>query len=92
MNKRINIVLPEKTLAILDRVAPKGNRSQLIARAVLHYVESQGKEMLRERLKRESIATADRDLEMAADWFSLEEEAASVEAAPRKRSPRRKVA
>jgi CopG family transcriptional regulator / antitoxin EndoAI len=94
MSKRINIVLPEKTLAILDRVAPKGNRSQLISRAVLHYVESQGKEMLRERLKREAIANADRDLEMAADWFSLEEEAAAVEAVPRKRSrtPRRKVA
>jgi CopG family transcriptional regulator / antitoxin EndoAI len=94
MSKRINIVLPEKTLAILDRVAPKGNRSQLISRAVLHYVESQGKEMLRERLKREAIANADRDLEMAADWFSLDEEAAAVEAVPPKRSrtPRRKVA
>jgi CopG family transcriptional regulator / antitoxin EndoAI len=94
MSKRINIVLPEKTLAILDRVAPKGNRSQLISRAVLHYVESHGKEALRERLKREAIANADRDLEIAADWFSLEEEASAVEAVPKKpsRTPRRKVA
>jgi len=38
MSKRINIVLPEGTLAILDRVAAKGNRSQFISRAVLHFV------------------------------------------------------
>jgi hypothetical protein len=27
MSKRINIVLPDKTLAVLDRVTPKGTRS-----------------------------------------------------------------
>jgi hypothetical protein len=42
MSKRINIVLPDKTLAILDRVATKGKRSQFISRAVLHFIESQG--------------------------------------------------
>ena len=75
MSKRINIVLPDKTLAVLDRVAAKGNRSKLISRAVLYFIESQGKEILRERLKREAIANAERDVEMAAEWFPLEEEA-----------------
>jgi metal-responsive CopG/Arc/MetJ family transcriptional regulator len=42
MSKRINIVLPDKTLAVLDRVATKGKRSQFISRAVLHFIESQG--------------------------------------------------
>jgi hypothetical protein len=34
-------------------------------------------ETLRERLKREAIAKAGRDVEMAAEWFPLEEEAAT---------------
>jgi CopG family transcriptional regulator / antitoxin EndoAI len=96
MSKRINIVLPDKTLAVLDRVAAKGNRSQIISRAVMHFIESQGKEMLRERLKREGIANAERDVEMAAEWFLLEEEAsATPDVAPVKRrakTPRTKIA
>jgi len=78
MSKRINIVLPDKTLAVLDRVATKGNRSQFISRAVLHFIESQGKKALRERLKLEAIANAGRDIAMAAEWFPLEEEAAAI--------------
>lgn len=75
MSKRINITLPEKTLAVLDRVAPKGNRSRFISRAVLHFIESEGRETLRDRLKREALANASRDVEMAAEWFPLEDEA-----------------
>jgi CopG family transcriptional regulator/antitoxin EndoAI len=75
MNRRINIMLPESTLAVLDRVVDKGSRSRFISMAVLHYVRAQSKENLRERLKQEAIADAQRDLEMAAQWFPLEEEA-----------------
>ena len=75
MNKRINIMLPESTLAVLDRVADKGNRGRFISMAVLHYVRVQSKENLRERLKQESMANARRDLELAEQWFPLEEEA-----------------
>jgi CopG family transcriptional regulator/antitoxin EndoAI len=75
MSKRINIMLPEKTLAVLDRVAPKGNRSQFVSRAVLHYVETQGKQSLREQLKAGYLANADENLRIAAEWFPLEEEA-----------------
>jgi metal-responsive CopG/Arc/MetJ family transcriptional regulator len=35
MSRRINVVLPERTLAVLDRVAGKGKRSEFISRAVL---------------------------------------------------------
>jgi CopG family transcriptional regulator / antitoxin EndoAI len=75
MNRRINIMLSESTLAVLDRVADKGSRSRFISMAVLHYVRAQSKENLRERLKREALADAQRDLDMAAQWFPLEEEA-----------------
>jgi CopG family transcriptional regulator/antitoxin EndoAI len=92
MSKRINIVLPEKTLAVLDRVAPKGSRSQFISRAVLYFVESRGREVLRERLKQEALANAARDVEMAAEWFALEQEAAlDTAGSVKKRSTRRKT-
>jgi CopG family transcriptional regulator/antitoxin EndoAI len=75
MSKRINIMLPEKTLAVLDRVAPRGSRSRFVSRAVLHYVETQGKQSLREQLKAGYLANADENLRIAAEWFPLEEEA-----------------
>ena len=78
MNKRINVILPTTTVSVLDRVAAKGNRSALIDRAIRHYVETQGRQNLRERLKQEALANAERDLHMAAEWFPLEEEAWQV--------------
>ena len=75
MSKRINIVLPDKTLAVLDRVAARGARSRFIDRAVRHYVETQGRHSLREQLKAGYRANAERDLAMAAEWYPLEEEA-----------------
>ncbi len=75
MSKRINIILPDKTVAVLDRVASKGARSRFIDLAVRHYVESQGRASLREQLKAGYQANAERDLAMAAEWFPLEEEA-----------------
>jgi len=75
MSKRINVMLPDKTVAVLDRVTSKGSRSSFISRAVLHYVETQGRHTLREQLKDGYRANAQRDLEIAAEWFPLEEEA-----------------
>ncbi len=96
MSKRINVVLSDKTLALLDRVASKGNRSRFISRAVLQLIESQGKRTLRERLKLEAIENAQRDVEMAAEWFPLEEEASAALAAAgakkRSKTSRTKIA
>lgn len=75
MSKRINIVLPDTTVKVLDRVAPKGGRSRFISQAVLHYVETVGKRSLKEQLKAGYEANAARSLEIAAEWFPLEEEA-----------------
>ena len=73
VTKRINIILPEKTVAVLDRVASRGNRSRFIDRAVRHLVEIEGKASLRARLKEEAIANAERDLAMAAEWLAVEQ-------------------
>ena len=73
MNKRINITLPEETLELMDRVVPKGTRSQLIDEAVRFYLDAQGKTRLRERLKIGAKSRASRDQALAADWFELED-------------------
>ena len=75
MSKRINIILPDKTVAVLDRVASRGTRSRFIDRAVRHYIETRGKASLREQLEAGYRANAERDLAIAAEWFPLEEEA-----------------
>ena len=93
MSKRINIILPDKTVAVLNRVASKGTRSRFIDRAVRHYVETQGRSSLREQLKTGYRANAERDLATAAEWFPLEEEVwRTVEASsnPKKSAKTRK--
>lgn len=75
VSKRLNIILPEATVKILDRIAVKGNRSRLIDQAVLHYVGARSRENLRERLKEGYLANAKETLKVAQDWFPLEEEA-----------------
>ena len=75
MSKRINIILPDKTAAVLDRVTTKGNRSRFIDRAVRTLIETEAKANLRARLKDEAIANAERDPGIAAEWFPIEEEA-----------------
>lgn len=62
-------------MKVLDRVAPKGNRSRLISEAVMYYVSERSKSNLAERLKQGALANSRRDLEIAQEWFSLDEEA-----------------
>lgn len=74
MYHRINITLPEETLGIIDRVVEKGDRSRFIDKAVRYYVEAIGKAKLKKLLKEGAIARAERDLRIAEEWFTLEEE------------------
>ena len=75
MSKRINIMLPDSTIEVLDRVAPKGGRSRFISQAVLHYVETRSRANLREHLKQGALANRELALEMAQEWFPVEQEA-----------------
>src|SRR5260370_21264675 len=75
MSKRIKVSLPDAAVAVLDRVASKGNRSRLISQAVLHYVKTRGTENLKERLKEGALANAKLNLEIAEEWFPVEQEA-----------------
>jgi CopG family transcriptional regulator/antitoxin EndoAI len=75
MHRRVNITLPEETIRLIDRVAAKGDRSRLIAEAVRRYVGARGRAELRRRLREGAVRRAERDLQLVADWFSLDEEA-----------------
>ena len=75
MNRRLNITLPEQTVRLMDRVAGKGRRSSLIDRAVQRYVKEETKANLRKQLAESYRANAALDLQMAEDWFPLEDEA-----------------
>jgi CopG family transcriptional regulator/antitoxin EndoAI len=88
MSVRINVILPEETMRVLDRVAPKGNRSRLISDAVMHYVSSRGRSNLAEQLKAGYLAHANRDMAIAGEWFPLEEEAWQSRKKPRAKTRR----
>ncbi len=75
MHQRINITLPEETLGLIDRLAARGDRSRFIDRAIRYYVETIGKANLKKRIKEGAIRRAERDLRLAEEWFTLEEEA-----------------
>jgi CopG family transcriptional regulator / antitoxin EndoAI len=85
MSKRINVILPDATVAVLEKVTSKGNRSRLISKAVLHYVKTQSSQNLKERLKQGYLANAERDLEIAREWFPIEEEAWQKASSKKKR-------
>jgi CopG family transcriptional regulator / antitoxin EndoAI len=75
MQRRINITLPEETLDLIDRVAQPGDRSRFIDEAIKHYIEEIGRGNLRKQLKEGAIRRAQRDLALAEEWFTLDEEA-----------------
>ncbi|MGD9562968.1 MAG: ribbon-helix-helix domain-containing protein [Pyrinomonadaceae bacterium] len=74
VHKRINITLPESTVALLESVVDKGSRSRLINDAVRLYVKNLKQKTLNEQLKEGAIARAERNLKMASEWSQLEDE------------------
>ena len=74
VHKRLNITLPESTVALLETVANKGERSTFIDSAIKAYIKQEKQKSLRERLKEGAIARSERDLNLANEWFEIEEE------------------
>jgi hypothetical protein len=67
-------VSSQETVRTIDRMAPPGQRSRFIERAVQHYVATASPEALEERLKQAAIRDRDLDLEIANDWFAVDQE------------------
>ena len=72
--KRLNITLPETTVALLETVANKGERSTFIDNAIKAYIKQTKQQSLREQLKEGAIARSERDLNLVDEWFEIEEE------------------
>lgn len=73
--ERINITLPKETLKLIDKLSQKRERSRFLNEAVNFYVKEKGRTNIRRLLKEGALVRASRDLEIAAEWFPLEEEA-----------------
>ncbi len=71
MSHRLNITLPEQTIELLDRAAPRGQRSRLIDEAVRYFIQQRGITKLRKHLKHGAQTRAARDLRIATEWFAL---------------------
>jgi CopG family transcriptional regulator/antitoxin EndoAI len=75
MRHRINITLPPETVQLIDRVAERGDRSRFIDEAVRDYVSRRSRLHLKKRLQEGAHKRAERDLDLAQEWFLLDEEA-----------------
>ena len=74
MARRINIILADETVRAIDRVAHPRQRSRFIARTVQHYFSTATPEALSNRLKQSALRDQDLDLEIANDWFAVDQE------------------
>lgn len=72
--RRINITLPESTVAMLETVADKGSRSTFIDLAIQNQIRSTRKQKLRDEIKAGAIANAERDLAMVREWDQIGDE------------------
>jgi metal-responsive CopG/Arc/MetJ family transcriptional regulator len=75
MHRRLNITLPEETVALIDSVAKAGDRSRLINEAVRLYIKTFATQNLRRRMREGARARADRDIAIALEWFPRDEKA-----------------
>lgn len=72
MHRQINIALPEETMQLIEQTMPQIELDRLINDAVKNYIAQQTS--LREELKEGAIRRGERDLNLAREWFELEEE------------------
>jgi CopG family transcriptional regulator/antitoxin EndoAI len=73
-HKRIDITLPQETIKLLERISKKGDRSGLVDQAIRFYAKEMNRAKLRKELNEGATARYQRDLDLANDWFFLENE------------------
>ncbi|MBI2454347.1 MAG: hypothetical protein HYV54_02145 [Parcubacteria group bacterium] len=72
--QRINITVPPRTLELLDKVAPKGNRSRIIDEAIRFYFKENNRSKLKKLIRAGASRRSQPNLKLAQEWFLLEEE------------------
>ena len=66
MQRRINVSLSEEAVRLLDRMAPKGDRSRFLDELVKRTAHDRAE--LRARLKERAIRRTDLDRQLAIEW------------------------
>ncbi len=79
MARQLQISLPEDTMPLLDRWLassdyPEKEYNNLIHEVIKLYIMEQQRNYLKQQLKEGAIIRAERDLNLAQNWVSLEEE------------------
>lgn len=72
MQRRINVSLSEEAVRLLDRLAPKGDRSRFLDDLVKRTARDRAD--LRARMKERAIRRADFDRQLATEWDPLSDE------------------
>jgi hypothetical protein len=72
MQRRINVSLSEEAVCLLDRMAPKGDRSRFLDDLVKR--TARDREAIRARLKEGYLKRAERDRNEAAEWDPVSDE------------------
>ncbi|MCD6384261.1 hypothetical protein J7M23_00645 [Candidatus Sumerlaeota bacterium] len=75
---RVNIVLPYKTLKLLDSMAPPYSRSAFLNQLILSKATSDLKSKLIDDLKKGYLALARENQDLAEEWAFLEHETARL--------------
>ena len=74
IRKRVNITLPQDTLHLIERVAPRSNRSRFLDTAVRFYIKESGRANLHMLMREGAVSRSERDLGLGEEWFPLENE------------------
>ncbi|NES78406.1 MULTISPECIES: hypothetical protein [Okeania] len=73
MDRKLNITIPEATMQLIEETMPQENLEQLINKALNFYIKQNLSENLKEELRIGAIKRAKRDLQLAEEWYELEE-------------------
>ena len=71
--KRVNITIPQATLEKVDALTERGDRSKFIDQAVHFYVDAISRKELQKSLKEGALRRTVRDVDIAAEWFKVDE-------------------
>ena len=72
--ERLNVILPNDTLRLINKLTAKGQRSQFINKAVRFYVENLSKKNIKKQIEEGAKKRAKRDLDLMEEWFALDNE------------------
>jgi len=73
--KRLNITIGQETWDRFSEAIPRMERSHFIDHALKVYLTHLRRKALRQRLKKEALASTEEDLKIANEWFALDQEA-----------------